>query len=249
MDQWQLHDGMTWERFKVVDMGEGHIALYSSAHKRFWKMNGGENNLVTSNKMDYWKVNTNWGNEKFFLVEVGEKKNCNFWCRLRRGIEKVVKAVADFVVKLLSCFGQWVFTESVGYSRSISTHAAVNFGVSAGISTPSIKSIIQQATSPGTSVSLWASLGAGATAEWLWTGLGVALYMSCGGAMDDSSGGCYVGISVGAIFSAWAKAWGEPRCAFGPTLFGAFQCARSVGGTFLLICCSYSILTGENSCR
>jgi len=249
MDQWQLHDGMTWERFKVVDMGEGHIALYSSAHKKFWKMNGWEENLVTGPEMDYWKVDTNWGNEKFFLVEVGEKKNCNFWCRLRRGIEKVVKAVADFVVKLLSCFGQWVFTESVGYSRSISTHAAVNFGVSAGVSTPSIKSIIQQATSPGMSVSLWASLGAGATAEWLWSGLGVALYMSCGGAVDDSSGGCYFGVSVGAIFSAWAKAWGEPRCAFGPTLFGAFQCSRSVGGTFLLICCSYSILTGENSCR
>ena len=73
MDQWQLHDGMTWERFKVVDMGEGHIALYSSAHKKFWKMNGWEENLVTGPEMDYWKVDT-----------IGVTKNSSLWKWARR---------------------------------------------------------------------------------------------------------------------------------------------------------------------
>ena len=253
MDIGHLHDGMTWERFRIVDMGKGHVALYNSHFKKFVNMRNWKSDLGTTNgQMEYWDVQTSWGDEKFFIVEVGEKKNCNFWCRLRRGLEKVVEvvsAVVDFVKKLLECFGQWVFLESAGYGRSISTHAAINFGVSGGVSLPSIKSLIQGARAPGVSVSVWASLGAGATAQWLWSGVGVSLWLSCGGAIDDSHSGCYFGISVGAVFAAWAKAWGDPQCVFGPTIFGAFECARSVGGTFLLICCSYSILTGENSCR
>ena len=100
---------------------------------------------------------------------------------------------------------------------------------------------------PQKSEAFWHSelFPAGKTTKWFWLGVGVSLSVSCTAA---DTFGCKFGISVGAIATGWSEKQTDEKCPFGPTLTG-FKCKRSVGGTMLLFCCSYDLLTGENSCR
>ncbi|OLP96072.1 hypothetical protein AK812_SmicGene21737 [Symbiodinium microadriaticum] len=123
-----LVDWMTWERFRVVQLG-GKIALYNTHHKKFVQMSHG-NELSSLGPMEYWDLPDHWTWEQFVIKEVGEASHCNFWCKLASPFVKVFKAVVSFVAKLLECFGQFAVTATGGYGRPISTNVAVNFGVS-----------------------------------------------------------------------------------------------------------------------
>jgi len=257
MNRDRIHNGMTWERFKVVATKKGYIALYNMHFGRFIKMDWHTKDMVVSPKINWWDLPDNWVSEAFFFTEVGEKKNCNFWCRLRKGIEKAVDRIASWVKKLLQCFGDWTFSTTVGYNREIGTNAAVSFGISGTASHSSSNKIEKMRTAfrellvehaaPSIGVSIHAGLSAGVTTKFLWSGVGVSLWVSCSAKGENA--GCTIGISVGAIFTAWSLAGADANCLFGPTIFGAFDCSRSAGGTFLLICCSYTLTSGTNNCR
>lgn len=238
-----LVDWMTWERFRVVQLG-GKIALYNTHHKKFVQMSHG-NELSSLGPMEYWDLPDHWTWEQFVIKEVGEASHCNFWCKLASPFVKVFKAVVSFVAKLLECFGQFAVTATGGYGRPISTNVAVNFGVSGGRGLQASLENIMSGKPPPTSISLSAGAGAGKTTKWFWLGVGVSLSVSCTAA---DTFGCKFGISVGAIATGWSEKQTDEKCPFGPTLTG-FKCKRSVGGTMLLFCCSYDLLTGENSCR
>jgi len=239
-----LVEWMTWERFRVVQLEGGKIALYNTKHKRFMKMDGG-NDLVTQGPMNYWDLPAHWSWERFDIKEVGEASHCNFWCKLASPFVKVFKAVVSFVAKLLECFGQFAVTASGGYGRPINTNVAVNFGVSGGVSVQKSLENILSGKPPQASITLSAAAAAGATTQWFWTGVGITLSVNCAAA---DTFGCKFGISVGAILKGWGQKQQDEKCPFGPTL-AALKCARSVGTTMLIFCCTYDLLTGENSCR
>lgn len=73
----QLPDSWTWERFTVVDAGEGSIALYSKHWKKFLKFGGAVSPVAEMNELP-----SGWWGEKWSIVNAGEGNIAlwNSWC-------------------------------------------------------------------------------------------------------------------------------------------------------------------------
>merc|ERR1719456_217911 len=65
-----LPDNWTWERFIVVDAGNGEIALHSKIHNKFIRMNS-DGNMDASAEKDVDALPDNWTWERFKLVDAG----------------------------------------------------------------------------------------------------------------------------------------------------------------------------------
>ncbi len=66
-----LPSGWTWERFRVVDVGNGDIALHCAAHNRFMRMNEKEYIMDRSKVKDWDKFPSGWKRERFRVVDAG----------------------------------------------------------------------------------------------------------------------------------------------------------------------------------
>ncbi|CAE7614462.1 unnamed protein product [Symbiodinium sp. CCMP2592] len=67
----EFPSGWEWERFTVVDAGNGQIALHSSKHNRFVKM-GGNRDMMASDVKAANELPSHWTNELFTVVYVGD---------------------------------------------------------------------------------------------------------------------------------------------------------------------------------
>merc|ERR1712159_820411 len=89
-----LPSGWEWEKFKVVDAGNGLVALWNPLHKRFARMPSGKymdkSGIVTSGKLP-----SNWAWEKFKIVDLGNGLlalwNPTFKCFVRMPADNVSK--------------------------------------------------------------------------------------------------------------------------------------------------------------
>ena len=100
-------------------------------------------------------------------------------------------------------------------------------------------------------VSLDLGVGIGVANTWLWSGVGISASLSCwiGCAAEMSSlgasdaniratcdGSCTIGLSVGAILSAWVEMYTCPAYALLASKRDKVTCTRSYGVTFLTMC-------------
>jgi hypothetical protein len=67
----KLPDGWNWERFEVVDAGNGEIALYNKAHNRFVRMPAGDKLDKSPDPGKSGKLKDGWNWERFKVVDGG----------------------------------------------------------------------------------------------------------------------------------------------------------------------------------
>ena len=66
-----LPNGWIWEKFKIVELGNGLIALYNPTHKRFVRMPDGTNMDKSGERPD-GTLPQDWAWEMFKVVDVGK---------------------------------------------------------------------------------------------------------------------------------------------------------------------------------
>ena len=72
MDEKNFPDDWTWERFTVVDAGNGQVAFHNSIHNRYLKMNG--DRMLVSPPQAPDTLPSNWGSERFTVIPAGDGK-------------------------------------------------------------------------------------------------------------------------------------------------------------------------------
>jgi len=66
-----LPPGWTWERFKVVEAGNGEVGLWNPTHKRFIRMPTGEYLDKSGERADGTLEGAHWTWERFKVVDAG----------------------------------------------------------------------------------------------------------------------------------------------------------------------------------
>jgi hypothetical protein len=67
----RLPGGWTWERFKIVDAGDGQVAFYNKKNNRFMRMDGKHKHMDGSGKKNSPKLPNGWTWEKFRILDLG----------------------------------------------------------------------------------------------------------------------------------------------------------------------------------
>lgn len=68
---YDFKSGWPWEQFTVVDAGSGQVALWSSSHNRFMRMNAGAGIMDYSSVKDINALPSNWSWERFTEKDAG----------------------------------------------------------------------------------------------------------------------------------------------------------------------------------
>ena len=143
---------------------------------------------------------------------------------------------------VFECFGKFNVVGGVGYGEMFGANVGGGFGLTAGAGAGAdLRRMITQRKKPTADLGVAMGFVAGTIGPLYRLGVGVGGSVKCG------TGGCTIGLSVGAVGSAVWDGSGK-ACCFGRRM-GPFKCKKSGGTTFLATCCSFNFITGSTSCR
>ncbi|CAE6954255.1 unnamed protein product, partial [Symbiodinium sp. CCMP2456] len=161
--------------------------------------------------------------------------------RIWQAIVAVVQRVAKAIGSLLACLGDFGKFAATGYTRAFSTSTAGSIGLSAG-NTNFLKDILGGKTPSGW-ISLDMGFSVGSTSEVWWAGSGFSGSLVC-----DTTGACSIYIAVSVLATGNAKTPWSPLCPMGPTWAG-MDCSHCAGASVTILCCSFDLTNGHNTCR
>lgn len=159
-----------------------------------------------------------------------------------------VKWFWEWVEEVFSCAGNVKTMVATGYCKKFPAPTSL-VGVGMGIAmsgsvsiTKVLKGEFPGAVAAAISVVFGAVPGTPLTGG-VRVGVGVGLSASC------TTGGCTLGLSVGAVTSAIWPSYVGHYCVAGPVILGVFKCMNSAGLSVSLVCCNWNFITGETDCR
>ncbi|CAE7407526.1 unnamed protein product [Symbiodinium natans] len=184
-----------------------------------------------------------------------------FWDRRRRRrrrrrifevvvqvVETVVEAVARPVTSALACAGQGGNFVSTGYTRSLNGNVAWSIGLAGGSS--DIMKDILNGQGPLGWISLGAGFSVGSTTDVWWAGAGFGGSIGCNaryGWRGKSRGSCTMDLTVSTLACGNVPT-SSSACPFGRN-FAGMTCSSSGGYFVSIMCCSFDLTNGGNTCR
>ncbi|CAE7675124.1 unnamed protein product [Symbiodinium sp. KB8] len=162
--------------------------------------------------------------------------------------EKVVEDVVKAVESALSCAGQAGTFASTGYTRSINGNVAWSIGLSAGP-----ENVFQELLNgklPLDQISLGAGFSVGSNTDVWWAGAGFGGSITCkprrGMFGIKKPGQCKLDMTV-ATLACGNVPTSHSACPMGRN-FAGMTCSESGGYFVSIMCCSFDLSNGKNSC-
>ena len=152
------------------------------------------------------------------------------------------------VTAALACAGQGGNFVSTGYTRSLNGNVAWSIGLAGGSS--DIMKDILNGQGPLGWISLGAGFSVGSTTDVWWAGAGFGGSIGCNaryGWRGKSRGSCTMDLTVSTLACGNVPT-SSSACPFGRN-FAGMTCSSSGGYFVSIMCCSFDLTNGGNTCR
>jgi hypothetical protein len=174
---------------------------------------------------------------------------------------EALHAFADFIISLANCLG-FARVGTIGYAKAFGTYVKVSVSVAVQIGLDAIMhGRANGAMSIAINLGVVVGVVVGDGSTGLSIGVGLAAGFACG-VNSNMAGACVFTLGVGVTASAAVTVSLDPRCPFGVPIpnplgvppgilvmtFMTFKCSVSYGVTVKLLCCSFNLMTGCQSC-